>query len=417
MKVEVVFTGTELLIGQVVNTHAEFLGSELASLGTEVVRFTTVGDNWEKLCQAIREALARADLVITTGGLGPTTDDLTMSAVASVLELPLVLDEPALSSIQDFFAKWGKPVPENIIRQAYFPQGAKVLPNATGTAPGCIVEKGEKTVVILPGPPRELVPMFRDHVVPILQRKTVYGSVVRFRVIRVTGIAEYAVQERLQDLGGQGNPGIGYIVKPGEVHVRITAKGRDAAEAERMVAGVVSEVQNRLSDYIFAFDEENIEKIVGRLLISAGYTIALAESCTGGLVASRLTDVPGSSAYFKGCIVAYANTVKEKVLGVPAELLEQKGAVSPETARAMAEGVKAITGADIGVGITGIAGPGGATSQKPVGLVYIAVAAPAGTELKGYNFPGGRLAVRQGAANAAFKMVRAFLEQENVGPG
>jgi nicotinamide-nucleotide amidase len=259
--------------------------------------------------------------------------------------------------------------------------------------------------------------MFREHVLPVLRGNTVSDSVIRFRVIRVTGIAEYAVQERLQDLGGQGNPGIGYIVKPGEVHVRITAKGHDAAEADRMIAAMVSEVQNRLADHIFAFDEEEIERVVGKLLISAGYTIAFAESCTGGLVASRLTDVPGSSAYFKGCVVAYTNAVKEKVLGISADTLQRTGAVSPETAAAMAESIKTLAEADIGVGITGIAGPGGATPQKPVGLVYIAVATPAGTELKRFNFPGGRLAVRQGAVNAAFKMVRAFLEQENVGPG
>jgi nicotinamide-nucleotide amidase len=412
MRVEVVFTGTELLIGQIVNTHADFLGRELAALGIEVVRYTTVGDDREELDRAIREALSRADLVITTGGLGPTTDDLTMSAVAAVLELPLVLDQPALSSINEFFARLGKAVPDNIVRQAYFPEGATVLPNGTGTAPGCLVEKGQKAVVVLPGPPRELVPMFTNHVVPILQQRTTRDYVVRFRVIRVTGIAEYAVQERLKDLAVDGNPSIGYIVKPGEVHIRVTAKGRDAAEADRMVAGVLSEVQGRLNDYIFAFDEEKIEKVIGDLLTAAGYSIALAESCTGGLAASRLTDIPGSSEYFKGCVVAYTNALKEEVLGVPKEVLRQKGAVSPETAAALAEGVKAVAGADIGISITGIAGPGGGTPQKPVGLVYIAVATPRGTGSRGFNFPGGRNAVRQGAANAAFKMVRAFLEDE-----
>lgn len=412
MRAEIIFTGTELLLGQIINTHAQCLGQELAGLGIEVVRHTTVGDDWERLTRAIREALDRVDLVITTGGLGPTTDDLTMGAVADVLELPLVMDESVLAWIREIFARRGKPVPENVVRQAYFPEGATILPNATGTAPGCIVEKTGKIVVALPGPPRELTPMLEDHVVPFLSKRVVRDSVFGFRVLRVTGIAEYDVQERLQDLGGQGNPGIGYIAKPGEVHIRITAKGKGAAETERLIAGVMSQVEMRLRDYIFAVDDEDIEAVVGKLLGTAGYTIALAESCTGGLVASRLTDVPGSSEYFKGGVVAYANDVKEKVLGVPAAVLEQNGAVSPETAVAMAEGIRKVIGADIGVGITGIAGPTGATLEKPVGLVYIAVATPAGTESKRFNFPGGRFAVRLGAANASFKMVRDFLEDD-----
>ncbi|MEW6173627.1 MAG: competence/damage-inducible protein A [Bacillota bacterium] len=412
MRAEIIFTGTELLLGQIINTHAQCLGQELAGLGIEVVRHTTVGDDWERLTRAIREALERVDLVITTGGLGPTTDDLTMGAVADVLELPLVMDESVLAWIREIFARRGKPVPENVVRQAYFPEGATILPNATGTAPGCIIEKTGKIVVALPGPPRELTPMLEDHVVPFLSKRVVRDSVFGFRVLRVTGIAEYDVQERLQDLGGQGSPGIGYIAKPGEVHIRITAKGKSAAETERLIAGVMSQVEMRLRDYIFAVDDEDIEAVVGKLLGTAGYTIALAESCTGGLVASRLTDVPGSSEYFKGGVVAYANDVKEKVLGVPAAVLEQNGAVSPETAVAMAEGIRKVIGADIGVGITGIAGPTGATLEKPVGLVYIAVATPAGTESKRFNFPGGRFAVRLGAANASFKMVRDFLEDD-----
>ncbi|MEW6183343.1 MAG: competence/damage-inducible protein A [Bacillota bacterium] len=412
MRAEIIFTGTELLLGQIINTHAQCLGQELAGLGIEVVRHTTVGDDWETLTLAIREALERTDLVMTTGGLGPTTDDLTMGAVADVLNLPLVMEESVLGWIREFFVKRGKPVPDNVVRQAYFPEGATILPNAMGTAPGCIIEKAGKIVVALPGPPRELTPMFEDHVVPFLSRRIVQESVFGFRVLRVTGIAEYDVQERLQDLGGQGNPGIGYIAKPGEVHVRITAKGGSAAETERLINGVISQVEMRLRDYIFAVDDEDIEAVVGRLLGTAGYTIALAESCTGGQIASRLTDVPGSSAYFKGGIVAYANAVKESVLGVPAAVLERNGAVSPETAAAMAEGVKRIIGADIGVGVTGIAGPTGATPEKPVGLVYIAVATPAGTGSKRFNFPGGRFAVRLGAANASFKMVRDFLEHD-----
>lgn len=416
MRAEIVFTGTELLLGQILNTHAQCLGQELTGMGIQVVRHTTVGDDWDELTGVIREALGRADLVITTGGLGPTSDDLTMHAVADVLGLPLVINETVRSWIEEYFNKRGQSVPENIFRQAYFPEGAAILPNAAGTAPGCIIEKESRMVVVLPGPPRELIPMFADHVVPFLSKKLARNTVLRFRVLRVTGVAEYAVQERLHGLGEWGNPRIGYIAKPGEVYIRIAAEGRDAAEAERLVAEMAAEITRRLGEYVFAFDEEKIEETVVKLLVDAGYTVAFAESCTGGLVSARLTDVPGSSACFKGGVVAYANAVKERVLGVPAAVLEQQGAVSPETAVAMAEGIKRRLQTDIGVGITGIAGPTGGTAQKPVGLVYIAVVFPEETRVKEFNFPGRRFAVRQGAANAALKMLRAFLEGAQSGP-
>lgn len=412
MRAEIIFTGTELLLGQVLNTHAQCLGQELAALGVEIVRHTTVGDDWEGLTSALREALRRADLVITTGGLGPTSDDLTLAAVADVLGLPLVLNETVLSWIKEYFARRGQAVPENLTRQAYFPEGAIVLPNAAGTAPGCIVEKEGKIIVSLPGPPRELTPMFEDHVVPFLSKRLARGGVLNFRVVRVTGIAEYAVQDLLRDLEGKEKVQLGYIAKPGEVHVRIAAVGRDAAEAQQLVSGMLKEVRARLGDYIFAYDEESIEEVAGKLLAAKGYTIAVAESCTAGMVAARLTDVPGSSAYFMGGIVAYDNKVKEKILGVQTEILRDKGAVSPETAAAMAEGVRRLLCTDTGIGITGIAGPTGGTPEKPVGLVYIAVAVPGQTVVKKYNFPGRRFAVRQGAANAALKMLRDLLEND-----
>jgi len=412
VRAEIIFTGTELLLGQVLNTHAQCLGQELAALGVEIVRHTTVGDDWEGLTSALREALRRADLIITTGGLGPTSDDLTLAAVADVLGLPLVLNETVLSWIKEYFARRGQAVPENLTRQAYFPEGAIVLPNAAGTAPGCIVEKEGKIIVSLPGPPRELTPMFEDHVVPFLSKRLARGGVLNFRVVRVTGIAEYAVQDLLRDLEGKEKVQLGYIAKPGEVHVRIAAVGRDAAEAQQLVAEMLKEVRARLSDYIFAYDEESIEEVAGKLLAAKGYTVAVAESCTAGMVAARLTDVPGSSAYFMGGIVAYDNKVKEKILGVQMEILRDKGAVSPETAAAMAEGVRRLLCTDAGIGITGIAGPTGGTPEKPVGLVYIAVAVPGQTVVKKYNFPGRRFAVRQGAANAALKMLRDLLEND-----
>lgn len=412
MRAEIVFTGTELLLGQILNTNAQCLGQELAGMGIQVLRHTTVGDDWEELVGAIREALGRAELVITTGGLGPTSDDLTMSAVAAVLGLPLVINESVRAWIEEYFSKRGQAAPKNIFRQAYFPEGAMILQNAAGTAPGCIIEKDGRIVVVLPGPPRELIPMFGDYVVPFLNKRLARKTILKFSVLRVTGIAEYAVQERLQDLGELGNPRIGYITKPGEVCIRITAEGHDAAETERLVAEMAAEIERRLGEHIFAFDGEKIEETVVKLLVDTGCTVAFAESCTGGLVSARLTDVPGSSACFKGGVVAYTNVVKEQVLDVPAAVLRQKGTVSPETAAALAEGIKRQLATDIGVGITGIAGPTSGTAEKPVGLVYIAVASPKGTKVKEFNFPGRRFAVRQGAANAAFKMLRDFLESK-----
>lgn len=410
VRAEIVFTGTELLLGQIINTHAQFLGQEFAGMGIQIVRHTTVGDDWEELTGAIREALGRAELVITTGGLGPTSDDLTMDAIAAVLGLPLVISETVCAWIEEYFDKRGQAVPESLFRQAYFPEGAMILPNPAGTAPGCIVERDGRIVVVLPGPPRELIPMFTDHVVPFLNKRLDRKSVWKFGVLRVTGIAEYAVQERLQDLGRLGNPRIGYITRPGEVYIRIAAQGHDTAEAERLIGEMAAEIERRLGEYVFAFDEEKVEETVVKLLVDTGYTVAFAESCTGGLVSARLTDVSGSSACFKGSVVAYANAVKEQFLDVPAAVLRQKGAVSRETAAALAEGVKQRLLTDIGVGITGIAGPTGGTAEKPVGLVYIAVASPQGTKVKEFNFSGRRFAVRQGAANAALKMLRDFLK-------
>ncbi|RDV81299.1 competence/damage-inducible protein A [Ammonifex thiophilus] len=413
MKAEIIFTGTELLLGQIVNTHAQYLGERLSALGIETTRQVTVGDDWEGITKALREALGRADLVIITGGLGPTEDDLTMAAVAEVLGRPLVLYEQALRRIDEYFAAQGRTTPPNVVKEAYLPEGAELLPNETGTAPGCLLEDKGKILVILPGPPRELQPMYEKYVEPHLRRKLgTEAGVFYYRVLKLTGISECATQEKLKDLAASlVNPRIGYIVKPGEVHIRVSATASTQEEARHKVEELLKRVEERVKDYVFAYDEEQIEEVVGRLLRDRGFTIGVAESCTGGLLGGRLTDVPGSSDYFLGGVIAYANEVKEQVLGVPLEVLRTVGAVSSQTAQAMAEGVKRLLGTTLGVGITGIAGPGGATPQKPVGLVYIALATPEGTEVKRFEFPGHRAAVRQGAVNGALMLVRRYLEK------
>ncbi|MFX4260831.1 competence/damage-inducible protein A [Pelotomaculum propionicicum] len=409
MKAELIFTGTELLLGHILNTHAQYLGAKLSGMGIEVDLNTTVGDNRETMIDVLRQALDRSSLIIITGGLGPTTDDITVEVVAEVFGLPLILDQVSLKAIKRIFQSRSAIMPESNVKQAYFPRGAIILPNNVGTAPGAILEIGNKIVMMLPGPPHELTYMFEDAVTPYLAGKTGGSEVIRYRVFKLTGISESAVQDLLKDLGGQGNPGIAYMAKPGEIQVRISARGADSGQADALLADFAGKVRSRVEKYIFACDEAVLEELVGKLLLERGLSIGVAESCTGGLIAARLTDIPGSSAYFKGGVVSYSNEMKNRVLGVDIKILDSFGAVSRETAEAMAAGVRAGTGADLGLAVTGIAGPAGGTAAKPRGLVYVALAAGDITICRGHHFPGIRMAVRQGTVNASLNMVRQYL--------
>lgn len=409
MKAEIIFTGSELLLGHILNTHAQYLGRRLSETGIEVTLHTTVGDNWEQMAAVLRQALRRSDLIIITGGLGPTTDDLTSKTVADVLALPLVLDRASLDSIKEFFDGLGLVMPASNEKQAYLPAGSVVLTNPKGIAPGALIEKDGKTIVMLPGPPNELAAMYDAHLSPLLADLAVKGMYMKHKVFKLTGISESAVQDRIKDLGGQGNPGIAYLTRPGEVQVRITARARGAEEAGKMLDELAEKVSVRLVSYIFGSDEEVLEEVVGKMLIETGLTLAIAESCTGGMIASCLTDIPGSSNYLLGGVVAYSNEMKHNLLGVPSETIVKHGAVSKETVLAMAGGVRKVTGANLGLAVTGIAGPGGGTPEKPVGLVYIALADGDSDSLRQYRFPGGRSAVRRGTVNAAIDLVRHYL--------
>jgi|Deesub1362A_J573_1020465.scaffolds.fasta_scaffold00080_76 nicotinamide-nucleotide amidase len=409
MQAELVFTGNELLLGHVSNSHAVYLGYELAKLGIEVILQTTVGDDWDLMEQVIRGALERSDLVITTGGLGPTTDDITKDVVAAVLELPMVTHEESLDQLRQFFARRGTEMPAICIRQARFPEGAQVLPNHKGTAPGALIETRGKIVVILPGPPRELRAMFETSVRPYLLQIPGRGDVLRTKVLRLTGIPEYAVQEKLKELGVPDNPGLGYLTRPGEVQLRVSAHAPDPVRADRMVEELAGQVAELVGEYIFAVEDEVPEKVVGDLLFRRGLTISVAESCTAGMVAARFTEVPGSSRYFLGGVVVYSNELKTQLVGVPAETLEKYGAVSEQTAEAMARGIRRVTGSDLGLAITGIAGPDGGTPVKPVGLVYVALASDREMQCHRLLLPGVRKAVRIGSVNATFKILKNFL--------
>jgi nicotinamide-nucleotide amidase len=418
VNVEIINTGSELLLGRVLNTHQQWLCRRLADLGRQVGRQVAVPDTARDIQQSVREALARADLVIVTGGLGPTSDDLTRDLVAQLLGKKLLRDETVFTHIKNYFAARKRPMPANNDGQAMVPEDAIVLPNPNGTAPGLAMEvkpnpfRAEAKpgwLVMLPGPPRELRPMFDNFVVPILQRE--FPSAIPFacRTLRTGGVGESAVQEKIQSplaaLAGNGLE-IGYCARVGQVDVRLTAR---CADAEKVVRTAEAIVQKILGANIYGFDDEEIEMIVVRQLTERKKTLALAESCTGGGIANRVTNVPGASAVFPGGVVSYANEVKEQFLGVRAETLKQHGAVSEAVAREMAEGARKKFGADFALAVTGIAGPAGGSREKPVGTVFIALAGAFGTVVESRLNAYEREAFKQLTAQQALEMLRQRL--------
>lgn len=370
MRAHLICSGTELLLGQTVNTNATYLGQELAKLGIDLYTVVTVGDNLKRLSEAIRRGGQEADLVLVSGGLGPTEDDITREALAEALHVSLVYHQAAEQVVGRYFKGRGMEVPEVNSRQFLAPEGARILDNPFGTAPGIYYEHEGNIYVLLPGPGRELKPMFANELLPLLQGRA-EGMVTLSRVIKVAGIGEPAAEAKVKDLLHSANPTVAPTVKRGEVHFRITAKAKGHQAAMALIEPVEKEMRQRLGSYIFGTDDEMIEEVVGDLLRQQGLTVGVAESCTGGLLAHRLTNVPGSSDYFQLGTVVYHNRWKEELLGVPEELLASHGAVSREVAEAMARGIRQKAGTSIGIGITGIAGPGGGTEEKPVGLVYL----------------------------------------------
>ncbi|MCS7209102.1 MAG: competence/damage-inducible protein A [Fimbriimonadales bacterium] len=400
MTVEVISIGTELLLGQIVDTNAAWLSARLAEVGVGVYRRTTVGDNLTRIVAALREALERADGIVAIGGLGPTDDDLTREAIAELLGEPLVLDEGEAARLHEFFATRGRTVNERQLRQAMRPRSAQTIPNPHGTAPGLYAEWHSKPIFALPGPPNEFQPMVVDAVLPRLAQRA-GGCVIRSRVLRLCGIGESDAEAQLQDLISSSNPTLAPLAKLGEVHFRITARADSPDQAEQMIAEMEHAVRARIGAYIFGVDETTLEQAVVQSLIEAGQSLAIAESCTGGLLGHRITSVAGSSEVFLGGVISYSNALKEALLGVPREVLQAHGAVSEPTAQAMAEGARQRLGSWWGIGITGIAGPGGGTPEKPVGLVYVGVSDPTGTVVKRQVFPGDRATVKYRATQYA----------------
>jgi len=374
MIAEILCIGTELLIGDIVNTNAAFLSKSLSEHGFDVYYQSVCGDNKQRLEDCIKLALDRSDIVITTGGLGPTYDDITLNIFAKAFGLELYRNEDVENSIKDYFSKMGRVMTENNLKQALVPEDSTVFINQCGTAPGICIKKNGKTAVLMPGPPREMKPMFTGQVLPFISGDT--GKVLVSSNVNIFGLGESSVEEKLCDLmESMTNPTLAPYINDGEVRVRITASGKDNEEAKKKLSPVIKTVCDRLGDVVFGVDCNSMQEALVKKLCEYKLTVATAESCTGGLLSSMITEVPGSSEVFGYGVCTYANEAKQKLLGVNEETLKKHGAVSEQTAMEMAEGVKKLSGADIAVSLTGIAGPSGGTDEKPVGLVYLGVAA------------------------------------------
>jgi len=401
---EILSVGTELLLGNIANTDAQEISQGLSELGINVYFHTVVGDNSERIRQACEIAKSRADIIITTGGLGPTYDDITKETIAGCFGKRLVLHEPSLERIYDYFRRMSITPTKNNDRQAMLPEGCTVFQNEWGTAPGCAFEAGGKHVVMLPGPPRECVPMFRNCAMPYLRGLS--DAVLVSRNVRVFGIGESAVEDMLHDfMESHSNPTIAPYAKEGEVLLRVTAKAETADKAREMTEPVVEEIRSRLGSAVYGVDVGSLEEAVFELLKNDGLTLAAAESCTGGMLAARITELPGVSQIFRGSVCAYSNEVKADILSVPRETIEKYGAVSEQTAFWMAENVRKHLKADIGVSVTGVAGPG-ASEAKPVGMVCFGISSEKGTKTYTYRFGGNRHRIRVMSVNRALDIIR-----------
>lgn len=372
MKVEVIAIGTEVLMGDIVNTNAGYIARMLSQVGLGTYYHSAVGDNPKRLKEMFHIGFNRADIIITTGGLGPTDDDLTKEVAAEFFNKKMILNQEVLENIKTYFQKMGRSLPSNNTKQAYFPEESTIVPNDYGTAPGCIMEVDNKTLIMLPGPPREVKPMVQNYILPYLKKYS--NGILLSDIIRIFGIGESHMEQIIEDvIKNQTNPTIAPYAKDSEVTIRLTAWGNTKEEAIHCMGPVKNELYKRLGQYIYAEGEKGLDKLVCEALIKKGLTIATAESCTGGMLSSTLINYPGISDVFTEGIVTYSNTAKIKHLGVKKETLDAYGAVSPETAKEMAEGIRQVANTDIGISTTGIAGPGGGSELKPVGLAYIGI--------------------------------------------
>jgi len=410
MNAEIISIGSEHLLGEIINTDAPYLCQRLSTLGIEIERQITIGDDKKDIASSLEEALRRAKIIITIGGLGPTPDDITKKVIATVAEEQLVLNEGILSEIEKKFKEEKKPMPSDNIKQAFLPRDSYPLENKVGIAPGFILETRNRIIIALPGPYNELVPMFEERVVPYLKERLKVREVIKSLVLRTTGLPESRVAEKLKDIMKKSkNPQVSLLAHENIVDIRMVAKAGDEKMVEKLNERMEKRISKRLGNYIFGTGKQTLEEVIGYLLYMRKKTIAVAESCTGGLIAHKLTNVPGSSNYFLGSVVAYSDKIKRERLEVKKTTLEKYGAVSEKAAEEMTKGIKRIARSDFGLGITGIAGPSGATEEKPIGLVYITLAYKDKVETREFKFRGEREVIKAKAANAALDMVRKHL--------
>ncbi len=408
MVAEILSIGTELLLGQIVNTDAQYLARKLSALGITLYHQTTVGDNPQRVKEALRQAIDRSDLVITTGGLGPTEDDLTKEMVAEVFSLEMQLHEDSLRHIENYFTSMGRIMTENNKKQAYFPAGARIMPNRKGTAPGCIVEQNGKKVAVLPGPPSELTDMYEQQLEPYLL--SLSDKVIYSKFLRIVGVGESSVETMLKDLFHWESPTLALYCAPGEVQARLTVMCERGEDAPALLAPLEAEIRARLGSAIYAEGLENsMPQTVVSLLKAAHKTVTTAESCTGGMLVAQLIDISGASEVLAESHVTYSSAAKEKILGVSHETVERFTVYSAECAREMAEGARRISGADYALAVTGLAGPNGGTKETPVGTVFVGLASERGVTVERFHFRGDRARIRTLSCLNALNMLRKEL--------
>lgn len=415
-KAYIIATGTELITGSTLDTNSVYFAQKLDELGIKVVGKSVVGDTPEFIEKAFAAGLEMADIVICTGGLGPTLDDLTKEVACKVMQVDMQIVEEELKKLKDFFARRNRPMPECNTKQAMFPKEAIRLKNSAGTAPGMYLSKDNKLVILLPGPPKEMTLMFDNEVYPLLMRDfNLKIGKSEPKNINIFGLGESQVEEKISDI--MENPrgvSIALLAKEGEVHIRLTAEGEDKEDSQNIMSDIAGKIVEKLGDYVYGYNEDTLNSVVAGLVKKKNFTMAFAESCTGGLLSKMITDLPGSSEYFWGGMVTYSNEAKQKILGVKGDTLARYGAVSEETAREMLNGILKISGADIGAAITGIAGPGGGSEEKPVGLVYVAVGNREQSIVKKLNFVGSRSMIRTLSAKTALDLLRRELSRGDV---
>ncbi len=411
MVVELISVGTEILLGNIVNTNAAYLAEQCAGLGLSCYYQDVVGDNEERLCAVIRTALSRADILLISGGLGPTQDDLTKEAAAKVLERSLYLHEESRAALQAYFEKRGLEITDNNWKQAMVPEGCIVLDNPNGTAPGIIMEKDGKHIILMPGPPNEMIPMFETSVVPYLNG--LQSGVIFSQTVKICGVGESKAESMVKDLiDSQSNPTIATYAKTGEVHLRVTARAENEKEAKKLVKPVVKDLKGRFGSSVYTTEDDvTLETAVVDLLRANHLSLVTAESCTGGALAARIVNVAGVSDVFKAGYVTYSNKSKRRLLGIKKSMLLKHGAVSKEVAREMAKGAAVFSKADVTVSVTGIAGPDGGTEEKPVGLVYIGCSVCGKVTIKECRFSGSRAKIRENTVSAALALLRECILQ------